>query len=205
MAESRPVFNILPIGWDNPGWPGEFYPDDLPSEWRLTYLANEFPGVLVPHHIWSSVEIQTLHSWHHDVGSGFRFYLELNQEVDLQFWGEKSACLEDGFGGFVGDLSCLEPFYMQACRHDPELNVYTLFSKNCTVEDIQQHALDKRRIAFLYSATDLGDLKNQRGLLEELADQVAPTAEVLLFLEGGPPVIERLRDLRILAKMLGLA
>jgi hypothetical protein len=205
MAELRPLFNILPIGWDYPGWVGQFYPDDLPAEWRLTYLANEFPGVLVPPEIWLRHDRQTLRSWRHDVDQGFRFYLQLNQLVDSRVWIEKSGCLNDSFGGFVVDLSCLKPFCMQVYRHHPELKVYSLLSKRFTFVDIQQRPVDKMRIALLYSVTDLGDLKNQRRLLQQLADQVTPTSEILLFLTGGPPAIDRLRELRTLAQLLGLA
>ena len=34
--------------WEHPAWNQEFYPDDLPEDWRLSYYANEFPVVLVP-------------------------------------------------------------------------------------------------------------------------------------------------------------
>ncbi len=47
MPDNRPAFHVLAVGWDHPAWQGSFYPDDLPADWRLTYYANEVPGVLL--------------------------------------------------------------------------------------------------------------------------------------------------------------
>lgn len=68
--------DIVTCGWEYPGWGGDFYPSDLPAEWRLTYFANEFPAVLVPGDRWRELGEASLHGWSEDVPDGFRFYLE---------------------------------------------------------------------------------------------------------------------------------
>ena len=50
MSETAYDHDLL-IGacdWRYPRWVGDFYPDDLPEDWRLGYYGNEFPVVLVP-------------------------------------------------------------------------------------------------------------------------------------------------------------
>ena len=64
-------------GWDHAGWRGAFYPEDLPQEWRLTYYANEFTGVLVPESVWRAADPETIAIWCDDVTDGFLFFLEL--------------------------------------------------------------------------------------------------------------------------------
>lgn len=71
------VLEIVTRGWDLPGWADDFYPLDLPPEWRLTYFSNEFPAVLVPASVWRGADAGQLRAWVDDVNSGFRFYLEL--------------------------------------------------------------------------------------------------------------------------------
>ena len=205
MAEQRPAINILPAGWDYPGWVGDFYPDDLPQEWQLAYFANEFPGVMVRQQVWLRRGAQTWNAWHADVGETFRFYLEVNQSVNIRKWVDAAGCLETNFGGFVVDLQWLERAFAQAFLQDSGLNCYTLFPKGSTTRDIQRRSLDKLRVAFLLTTSELTDLKSQRRLLEKFAELVDSEAEVLLFLVGEPPMIDKLRDLRTLAQLLGLA
>lgn len=72
---------ITPVrsGWDpDPasGVPAEaLYPDGLPPEWRLTYLANELWGVCVPRARWQAARPDTLAQWRQEVPARFRFFL----------------------------------------------------------------------------------------------------------------------------------
>ena len=45
---SEHVVLIGARGWQHNDWIGEFYPDDLPDDWRLGYYGNEYPVVMVP-------------------------------------------------------------------------------------------------------------------------------------------------------------
>ncbi len=48
MATDQHRLYIGTQGWDHPNWQNNFYPDDLPGEWQLTYYSNEIPVVYVP-------------------------------------------------------------------------------------------------------------------------------------------------------------
>lgn len=205
MADRRPIFNILPVGWDFPGWVDEFYPADLPQEWRLAYFANEFPGVLIPQQIWLNLDLLTLSDWCNDVGEGFRFYLQLNQEVIEPTLTDKKSGLGNHFGGFAIDSSWLDHSLHPDRFRYQGVDCFTLFYKGFTVQDIERLSLNKTRIACLLAAADLADLKSQRRVLEQLAEQVTARAEVLLFLNGDPPALQKLRELRTLSQLLGLS
>lgn len=40
--------------WQRPDWVEAYYPPDLPSDWRLTYYANDAGCVLLPAATWSA-------------------------------------------------------------------------------------------------------------------------------------------------------
>jgi uncharacterized protein YecE (DUF72 family) len=68
-------------GWDHDDWSGGFYPDDLPSGWRLTYYANWLRAVLVPGETWNGADVEVVRQWAADCDEAFRFVLELPREL----------------------------------------------------------------------------------------------------------------------------
>ncbi len=64
-------------GWQYPSWSEDFYPEELPPEWRLAFYANEFRFTLVPWHAWSDASDATLAQWSEDIEQPFRFFLQL--------------------------------------------------------------------------------------------------------------------------------
>jgi hypothetical protein len=205
MAEQRSVFHILPVGWDHPGWVGGFYPEDLPREWRLSYFSNEFPGVMISQQVWCVNDEDKLNAWHDDVGERFRFYLALNQPLDVQHCMQAIRCLTGNFGGFVVDVSVWDDFSLRTDLKALGANCYLLFSKGMTVCNTDHRLLEQSRIALLLSTDDLLDLGSQRRFLEQLAGQIVPTSEIMVFLDGDPPAIHKLREFITLAQLLGLA
>ena len=76
---------LVAVGLDGAGWDREFYPDDLPEDWRLGYYANEFPGLLIPESVWAADP--DVGQWLEDVNERFAFYFQLSDrmtETDLK-------------------------------------------------------------------------------------------------------------------------
>jgi len=48
-AMTRQTHRILigSLGWQHDAWQGDYYPEDLPPEWRLGYYSNEFPLLVI--------------------------------------------------------------------------------------------------------------------------------------------------------------
>ncbi len=57
-----------------------FYPEDLPEDWRLGFYANEFNALLVPESVWRDESLD-LEDWL-DVPEAFCFYFECNEGTD---------------------------------------------------------------------------------------------------------------------------
>lgn len=64
-------------GWQYPSWSENFYPEELPQEWRLTFYSNEFRFCMIPWSDWGSASPETLEQWADDIDQPFRFFLQL--------------------------------------------------------------------------------------------------------------------------------
>ena len=63
--------------WEHPSWAQDYYPEDLPADWRLSYYANDLSQVLVPQARWLGAGEAGWADWVEAVPPGFRFFLEL--------------------------------------------------------------------------------------------------------------------------------
>jgi uncharacterized protein YecE (DUF72 family) len=60
-------------GWSYRDWVGRFYPEDLPSERWLSFVAERFDTVEVNRSFYSLLEPSTYRSWYENVPEGFIF------------------------------------------------------------------------------------------------------------------------------------
>lgn len=68
-------------GWDHDAWAGEYYPADLPREWRLSYYCTRLRSVLVPEASWAGVTPADTAVWAEDSYPEFRFVLALPSDL----------------------------------------------------------------------------------------------------------------------------
>ena len=151
-------------GWDHDGWSGTFYPDDLPQEWRLSYYANEFSGVLIPSAVWGSGGEALWGGWQDDVPEDFLFYLE-----------------------------------------QPAVSAQLEMMSRCGRALGRQYAASLAAGESVLAPDDPSDLRQLRQRLQALAADAQPGRIPALFLTGKPPDIGRLREVRLLAELAGLA
>ena len=63
-------------GWDHADWVGDFYPDDMPAEWRLSYYSHTFNCCYLDYADWSQQSEATLAQWVDDTLPRFRLVLQ---------------------------------------------------------------------------------------------------------------------------------
>lgn len=73
---------VDPIMIGTRGWsdvvPGDdFYPEELPAEWRFSFYSNNLRSVLVPQELWPATTREAVSEWQNDSDPAFRFVLEL--------------------------------------------------------------------------------------------------------------------------------
>jgi hypothetical protein len=89
------------VGWDHDDWVGEYYPDDLPRDWRFGYYSNDYRSVLVPEDHWPMDHLSLVQEWLADSSEEFRFVLQLPSPLLASV---NTARLDD-FLRQIGELS----------------------------------------------------------------------------------------------------
>lgn len=95
-------------GWQYDQWDTQYYPEDLPAEWRLAYYGNEFPVVLIPESYWHD-STQSVADWIEESEERPVFIAELpsrrllqGQDLSVDQWLEQLAPLRSRLIG----ISC---------------------------------------------------------------------------------------------------
>lgn len=120
VGPSHPGTLVAPRGWETLADAADFYPDDLPADWRLTYFANALPAVLLPWSAWHDAADAVLQGWCADVHAGFRFFLEVPRlpvaEADtLAAVARASDALAPVLGGWVAPTATVAAGVLVAC------------------------------------------------------------------------------------------
>jgi hypothetical protein len=180
--------------WEHPAWARGYYPEDLPSDWRLSYYSNDLPQVLVPQARWLPAGEAGWADWLEAVGPEFRFFLELEPGPVPASLEVCAAALEAHCGGVLVPSRRQLP---ERCSF-PVYLVRTLAKPGAPLPG-------PLPLALVMEPEALGDLRAQRRLFEDLARGQAAQGELPLFLGGDAPSMRLLRDAKQLAELMGLA
>ncbi len=91
---------LAAIGWEPADWIQNYYPEDLPSDWRLSYYANEHRHVLVPQQAW--LQLDDIDEWLDDLTEPFGFYFEIEtNDADMERYAELVQALDTHYRGAV--------------------------------------------------------------------------------------------------------
>lgn len=140
-------------GWRHKQWRGDFYPDDIPSDWLLSFYANEFQAVLVPWDYVVHEDDSGLQDWIDQVGEEFEFFVEVPSSAH---WQRVQRCLVPLQSQLSGVLLSKEE---QADVANPVLLIQNL-QRLCTVfinkddfQDVLPEALLQSCAAFCSDLT----------------------------------------------------
>lgn len=179
------------IGWQRPGWETQYYPDDLPPDWRLGYYANELGAVLLEPQAWCDAGKTQLGEWADEVHADFRFYLLADPAVapgeQLQQAGALGGCL----GGVLWPTAGAATAGVLRPLADLPDRVRGWGEQG----DLRLAVLD---------VDGLG-LRARRGLLDALAPRLGGDAERAVIVEGASITPAEVRELQTVAELMGLA
>ena len=91
MKKSKLEVRVGARGWQYSDWIGEFYPDDLPEDWRFSFYSNEFNTVLIPYDCLTQYEVGDWLEWAEDTQKDFTFYVEISETAS---WDKTKPYLE---------------------------------------------------------------------------------------------------------------
>jgi hypothetical protein len=185
------TIRILPLrtGWDPAPDEMSFYPDGLPPEWRLTYLANELDGLLVAAPEWCSADPRLIGQWRLDVPARFRFFLEVEGVgPGTGVCALARDMLDDRFGGWVASRDVRE----ETGLVEP---VYESVGSSSALADSSAS-----RLACRVPETHTEDLRSARLWLEGVAAAAAGRPTLVLM---GQARVEDVRRWQALVELLG--
>lgn len=70
------------VGWGHGAWQGDFYPEDMPEDWQLSFYNTQFRCVYLPFEQWRNAADEEVSGWLHDTREGFRFVLGAGLGLD---------------------------------------------------------------------------------------------------------------------------
>jgi hypothetical protein len=77
------------VGWERADWLSDYYPPDLPADWRLAYYANDCGCVLLPADSWDAMDRDLLAESLDEAAGRLLFFLE----TPVQRWPDLHARL----------------------------------------------------------------------------------------------------------------
>ncbi|RKT43742.1 hypothetical protein [Thiocapsa rosea] len=184
---------ILPVrtGWDPSPGDADFYPDDLPEDWRLTYFANALDAVALDADAWGQVDAGRIARWGRDVPASFAFYLRHDPgAAAVAESAGVQARLGEHFGGWI---LCPD----QSHADDLAGSAYVL------LESVSAAAGSHASALACAVPAELGtDLRAARGWLEGLAAAARGRPALALM---GRARFEDVRRWQSLVELLGLS
>lgn len=65
-------------GWEHDQWQGTYYPNEIATDWHLTFYAKEFQTALAPVSFWSDCSVEDIEEFCSDVTEDFTLIFEQN-------------------------------------------------------------------------------------------------------------------------------
>ncbi|NNF96155.1 MAG: DUF72 domain-containing protein [Halobacteria archaeon] len=222
MARDYPLF-IGACGWSHSNWAVDFYPEDLPLDWRLSYYANEFPVVLVTAEEWRIPEADAT-QWCEESEASFRFVLEVSantaEEAQSQLhrttaFGDRcvGSLLRTSLNSDVETLKNLldnvvdfSPFCVDFGNENPADSVMQLLRSRqvswCWHGEGEPEGLMLGPFAVTRIITNDANPKQIRHWVETCLTAGDEQRQTILLFDGDPPNIEVIRQAQIILDLL---
>ena len=166
------------------GWPlvwPDYFPEDLPEDWRLAYYSNDADALVLSADELHAIDAEDLEEWCDDLPGYFRFYLKVDALADVS--AEHLEVLGEHLGAFLL----------------PESAVNSMNDRSwVAMADGTWGVSGQPRMVFLeYEQTDL---RSMRELLQKLPKELDA---LILDRDISDPL--SLAELKTLTQLLGVA
>lgn len=218
-------------GWNHPAWVDQYYPNDLPEEWRLAYYANEFRSVSIPSNEWLFSDQEKIVQWSNDIHEDFRFILEWPLESLINSQNNKAELekiIEPIFSRISGLLILVTnennsilvkdftnlpqwcnkyPVHIEFNNSVPDYLRQEMINKfhaqPCwSTGELKRHNLHQDLALGLIQSSPALSLKELRQQIESFILYAAGCREAVLLFSGKPPSIDSMQNAKIISELL---
>ena len=193
---------ICASGFIHPDWDENYYPSDIPEEWKLAYYANDFTAVVLPEAIWRNTKPELLEEWLEDIDDAFRVYLRVTTQMpDKNSVDFVISLFERHFAGFFVDDS------LEVNQDQLLAGVDWLVAGHLALDSAGSWGR-LGEIEFKTNAVVIDKYKDKRELkqaFEGIVPFLDAESDVLVLYDVVAPVAQDLKDLRILLELMGIA
>ena len=180
-------------GWQHSHWMDDFYPDDLPEDWRLTYYSNEFNSILLPVSCWQSESEPDCDDWLDNVHEEFEFFVECRgdmfEHVSREVLVGCLQALQPQLSGLVfldNKQNMSEQVHGQFIELFKQVDV-AVFSTNPSLFSAQREIQLKsiwqqaqlQGSSFAFIENDLTDLRAARVIVDDFVNSLADADETI--------------------------
>ncbi|MBC8519384.1 MAG: hypothetical protein H8D24_03120 [Gammaproteobacteria bacterium] len=197
-----PQLRVGVFGWNSGFQESNLYPDDLPDEWRLTYISNMVDVVVVPFDELMDADQDTVEGWEDDTHENIGFYISLHHSQLLSDPGflenqvlKKIALLHDRLVGILLYEDCEIP-------HDLFSNIPLFQMADIATNDSLMESVISLRggdgVALLHASQELIPME-MRTLVELLKKE---NLDTLIFIPG-PGLSGNIENAETISSLLG--
>lgn len=197
MAHPSPPPRNLAIGtadWHGSHWQDQYFPIDLPADWRMGYYANELDAVLLERSTWTALSADELTEWGEDLQGNFRLFFAGAAPEDGVLLNLAHDKLGKRFGGALGATKLDNPHEFPWLTELPEAPADSQIWR----DEAATHWLARLDIGQL-------DPRAQRDLLAQLAAIWPDTADKSIVLVGASANPDSANQFKTLTELMGLA
>jgi len=198
------------LGWTHPSWDNDYYPEDLPEDWRLDYYSHHFQVILMQTSEWLQASEDDAAQWLVDVKDSFVFFLAIEPQAlsvaAIKQLGLINAVLGERLQGLVifkashglqesivEQLKSMVTVYVDA----DQLTGLPTGTRSCW-----RSGRDVTNCEIGFIIPDVAkNMRAMRAQIEEFLKQ-SSAEQLYLIYEGEPPSTKSMQDAQVIIQML---
>jgi len=224
MRHAKPEIRVGARGWEYDQWKTEFYPEDLPQDWRFSYYSNEYNTVLVPWQYREQYTASDWRDWVDDAQTNFQFYVEVEESAR---WSDVKPYLQaldnhlqgivvaieslqdvDALTKLINKLKSIAPVCLKKANQsisDQDMNtLHTCFEVNGCWDGGDEPPIWKYGSGALLvrDGNQVNSPENVRQFIEKGFEFADNNQTMVVFFAGHSPKISEIQNTRMITELM---
>jgi len=198
-----PSIRVGVFDWANFAASGQYYPEDMPPEWRLSYFANEFETSCISLGT-DSVDVESLLECCEDLPAGFELSFQVRSQAHINIVDAFMAQGEINLGYVVydGQESELFPNNLSIPGRLHSAGIQQT-QRIIALPQIWRPGIQSNQVSNLAMVPGEASMRQYREWIEQWLAQAGTHSEMTLWLQGNETRYQTLSECRSLVELMG--